>query len=194
MMSKRKSKRLEAKRAEAEADSPSDDGQHDKTAESDRKEVNENERPTDHFLPTSSQPTENTSDNSCIASVANCTAATSTSKEDIRQIPPETEPVPAFQSIEQNSYLFDRKKSRGRKDIKRMVCDCLLTKEERRRGILGCGEDCLNRMLMIECSQRCPLGDHCANKRFQKKQYARIEPFRAGRKGWGLRAIERIER
>lgn len=31
-----------------------------------------------------------------------------------------------------------------------MVCDCLLTREERARGLMGCGEDCLNRMLMIE--------------------------------------------
>jgi histone-lysine N-methyltransferase SETD2 len=31
-----------------------------------------------------------------------------------------------------------------------MVCDCILTKEERMRGLIGCGDDCLNRMLMIE--------------------------------------------
>lgn len=49
-----------------------------------------------------------------------------------------------------------------------MVCDCLLLKEERARGLMGCGEDCLNRMLMIECGSRCPLGEHCSNKRFQK--------------------------
>ncbi|RWS15021.1 uncharacterized protein B4U79_12280 [Dinothrombium tinctorium] len=34
-----------------------------------------------------------------------------------------------------------------------MVCDCILTKEERQRGIFGCGDDCLNRMLMIEWGQ-----------------------------------------
>lgn len=31
-----------------------------------------------------------------------------------------------------------------------MVCDCVLTKEEISRGEMGCGEDCLNRLLMIE--------------------------------------------
>lgn len=31
-----------------------------------------------------------------------------------------------------------------------MVCDCFLTEEEIERGELGCGEDCLNRLLMIE--------------------------------------------
>lgn len=31
-----------------------------------------------------------------------------------------------------------------------MVCDCFLTEDEIERGELGCGEDCLNRLLMIE--------------------------------------------
>lgn len=36
------------------------------------------------------------------------------------------------------------------KEHKRMVCDCFLTEEEIERGELGCGEDCLNRLLLIE--------------------------------------------
>jgi histone-lysine N-methyltransferase SETD2 len=36
------------------------------------------------------------------------------------------------------------------KEAKRMVCDCFLTKDEIARGEMGCGEDCLNRLLMIE--------------------------------------------
>lgn len=46
-----------------------------------------------------------------------------------------------------NSFRFDRSTS---KEAKRMVCDCFLTKEELSRGDMGCGEDCLNRLLMIE--------------------------------------------
>ena len=105
---------------------------------------------------------------------------------------PETEPVPHYQHLDHVSYLFDRRKCRLRKDIRRMVCDCILTKEERQRGIMGCGEDCLNRMLMMECGPRCPLGDHCTNKRFQKRQYVKAEPFRAGAKGWGLRVSQPV--
>ena len=45
---------------------------------------------------------------------------------------------------------FCRKKSKGSKEIRRMVCDCTTSKEERSFGIQACGEDCLNRMLMIE--------------------------------------------
>ena len=44
-----------------------------------------------------------------------------------------------------------RKKSKELKEAKRMVCDCTLPPlAERERGVMPCGEDCLNRMLMIE--------------------------------------------
>jgi hypothetical protein len=80
----------------------------------------------------------------------------------------ENHPLPSFSRIEDNIYLIEKKKTKFTKEAKKMVCDCILTKEERNRGIMGCGEDCLNRMLMIECGSRCPLGDHCSNKRFYK--------------------------
>lgn len=48
------------------------------------------------------------------------------------------------------SVLF-RKKSKSHRDIKRMQCECpVLPREERSKGALACGEDCLNRLLMIE--------------------------------------------
>jgi len=50
-------------------------------------------------------------------------------------------------SAKSNSCLFSRMRS---KEWRRMVCDCTLTKEEIGRGETGCGEDCLNRLLMIE--------------------------------------------
>jgi len=31
-----------------------------------------------------------------------------------------------------------------------MVCDCSLTEEDIANGEMACGDDCLNRMLMIE--------------------------------------------
>lgn len=40
---------------------------------------------------------------------------------------------------------------KARKEARRMVCICTPpTSEELARGVRGCGEDCLNRMLMIE--------------------------------------------
>lgn len=98
---------------------------------------------------------------------------------------------PTFEPITENLHLDKRKNehSRSRKDARSMVCDCILTKEERARGIMGCLDDCLNRMLMIECGPKCTLGDHCLNKRFQKSQSAKVEVFKTRKKGWGLRAI-----
>ena len=56
----------------------------------------------------------------------------------------------SFVHLKENLYLSDRKKSKRSKEVRRMVCDCSLSKEEISRGEVGCGEDCLNRLLMIE--------------------------------------------
>ncbi|XP_018374739.1 PREDICTED: histone-lysine N-methyltransferase SETD2-like isoform X3 [Trachymyrmex cornetzi] len=91
-----------------------------------------------------------------------------------------------FEHLYENLYLTERYTN---KETKRMVCDCFLTEEEIERGELGCGEDCLNRLLMIECGPRCVVGDRCTNKRFQNCQYAKCEVFRTEKKGFGLRAV-----
>ncbi|EEC17808.1 huntingtin interacting protein, putative [Ixodes scapularis] len=95
----------------------------------------------------------------------------------------------AYEDIEENLY---RKKSKCKKEVRRMICDCSLTKDERDRGIMGCEEDCLNRLLMIECGSRCPNGDSCSNRRFQKKSYIKVEKFLTEKKGWGLRTVETL--
>lgn len=47
--------------------------------------------------------------------------------------------------------LPNRKKNKSHRDIKRMQCECApLSKDERAQGEIACGEDCLNRLLMIE--------------------------------------------
>ena len=94
---------------------------------------------------------------------------------------------PTYEPINENLYLDEKRNGRSRKDARSMVCDCILTKEERARGVMGCLDDCLNRMLMIECGPKCTLGDHCLNKRFQKCQSAKVETFKTKKKGWGLR-------
>ncbi|XP_012274643.1 probable histone-lysine N-methyltransferase CG1716 [Orussus abietinus] len=90
-----------------------------------------------------------------------------------------------FEHLRENLYLTERYTN---KETKRMVCDCFLTEDEISRGELGCGEDCLNRLLMIECGSRCVVGDRCTNKRFQNCEYAKCEVFRTEKKGFGLRA------
>ncbi|XP_075403353.1 histone-lysine N-methyltransferase SETD2 isoform X2 [Tenrec ecaudatus] len=94
-----------------------------------------------------------------------------------------------FDLIEENVYLTERKKNKSHRDIKRMQCECApLSKDERAQGEIACGEDCLNRLLMIECSSRCPNGDYCSNRRFQRKQHADVEVILTEKKGWGLKA------
>lgn len=39
-------------------------------------------------------------------------------------------------------------------------------------------------------SSRCPNGDYCSNRRFQKKQHADVEVILTEKKGWGLRAAK----
>lgn len=57
------------------------------------------------------------------------------------------ERLKSFVHLEENLYLTSKSTS---KEVKRMLCDCTLTKEESARGELGCGDDCINRLLMIE--------------------------------------------
>ncbi|XP_026679533.1 histone-lysine N-methyltransferase SETD2-like [Diaphorina citri] len=100
------------------------------------------------------------------------------------------EKLKTFERIDFNIYKTVRYTNKRAKE--KMICDCFLTKEELARGEMGCGEDCLNRLLMIECCSRCNLKDRCSNKRFQNLEYARCEMFKTEMKGFGLRALEDI--
>ncbi|XP_014249645.1 histone-lysine N-methyltransferase SETD2 isoform X2 [Cimex lectularius] len=100
------------------------------------------------------------------------------------------ERLKTYETVTSNIYLLPRTKS---KEAKRMVCDCTLTKEEISRGEKGCGDDCLNRLLMIECGSRCSLGTLCSNKRFQNCEYSKCEVVKTMKKGLGLIASFNIE-
>lgn len=95
-----------------------------------------------------------------------------------------------FKQIIDCEYRSERTIS---KETKKMTCDCFLTKSEIDRGELGCGEDCLNRLIFIECGSRCAVGDRCTNKRFQKHQNSDCSIFKAGKKGYGMKAVSVIE-
>lgn len=90
-----------------------------------------------------------------------------------------------FEQIIDNEFKSERIIS---KEAKRMTCDCFLTAAEIERGEFGCGEDCLNRLLMIECGSRCVVGQRCTNKRFQKHQNSDCTIFKTEKKGFGLSA------
>ena len=93
----------------------------------------------------------------------------------------------SFQHISVNQR--EKKSSAQKNKQQDMECDCTVSS----KGEKGCGDDCLNRLLMIECGKLCSLADNCSNKRFQKKEYAKVEVFKTtDGKGFGLRAREEI--
>nr|XP_024365673.1 histone-lysine N-methyltransferase ASHH2-like isoform X2 [Physcomitrium patens] len=107
---------------------------------------------------------------------------------------------PMYNGIQENGQsvwtlikrnIFKHRSQKHQDADEAMVCQCAPPKP----GEVGCGEDCLNRMLNVEClPQQCPCGPFCTNQQFQKRLYANVELFRCGKKGHGLRALENIPR
>ncbi|XP_062518864.1 histone-lysine N-methyltransferase SETD2-like isoform X2 [Corticium candelabrum] len=98
---------------------------------------------------------------------------------------------PSYENLKDNIYLQPVQLSKASKKAKKMVCECVYDPDTDEDG--GCGEDCLNRLLMIECNPKCcPCGEFCMNQRFQKGQYPKLEVFDARRKGFGLRVLEDV--
>ncbi|KAJ9166708.1 hypothetical protein P3X46_021417 [Hevea brasiliensis] len=94
-----------------------------------------------------------------------------------------------FTRISTNQFLHRSRKTQTIDEI--MVCHCKPPLD----GGLGCGDECLNRMLNIECVQgTCPCGDLCSNQQFQKRNYTKMKWDRCGKKGFGLRLEESISK
>ncbi|KAL1214561.1 Histone-lysine N-methyltransferase ASHH2 [Cardamine amara subsp. amara] len=92
-----------------------------------------------------------------------------------------------YKAIKTNQFLHRNRKSQTIDEI--MVCHC----KPSAVGRSGCGEECLNRMLNIEClNNTCPAGVSCSNQQFQKREYAVLERFQSGKKGYGLRMVEDV--
>ena len=77
-----------------------------------------------------------------------------------------------------------------------MECECTTSEDDRARGIKACGHECLNRMLLIECSSNCPCGQWCTNRRFQRRSFAshKLALFKTEMKGHGLRTVSSIRK
>ncbi|KAG7032825.1 Histone-lysine N-methyltransferase ASHH2 [Cucurbita argyrosperma subsp. argyrosperma] len=94
-----------------------------------------------------------------------------------------------FSSISSNQFLHRSRKTQTIDEI--MVCHCKPSLD----GRLGCGDECLNRMLSIECVRgTCPCGNLCSNQQFQKRKYAKLRWLRCGKKGYGLQCLEDISK
>ncbi|KAF5735482.1 histone-lysine N-methyltransferase ASHH2 [Tripterygium wilfordii] len=95
----------------------------------------------------------------------------------------------SFKRIDANEFLHRSRKNQNIDEI--MVCHCRPPQD----GWLGCGDQCLNRMLNIECVQgTCPCGDICSNQQFQKQEYAGMKWVRCGKKGFGLQLQQDISK
>lgn len=94
-----------------------------------------------------------------------------------------------FSPIIDNEYRSERTIS---KEAKKMTCDCFLTRSEYDRGEMGSGDDCLNRMILIECGPKCLVGEQCTNRRFQKHRNFSCNIFKTEKKGYGLIATNFI--
>lgn len=93
----------------------------------------------------------------------------------------------AWTLIKHNMYLHRSRKTPIIDEM--MVCHCTPPKD----GSLGCGDECLNRMLNIECVQgTCPCGDLCSNQQFQKQQYAKVQCFQCSKNCFELQALEDV--
>ncbi|RKP34703.1 hypothetical protein BJ085DRAFT_4474, partial [Dimargaris cristalligena] len=93
---------------------------------------------------------------------------------------------PPFTKINQNIFV-DRKR---RTDPHPSICQCDPEQD------LGCGPNCINRMLFYECSPKnCPCGDKCTNQIIQKRQMqSKLEVFWSGARGFGLKTKEMLPR
>ncbi|XP_043520102.1 histone-lysine N-methyltransferase NSD2 isoform X2 [Frieseomelitta varia] len=70
-----------------------------------------------------------------------------------------------------------------------VACDC----DPEWENPCAPGTDCLNRILLVECSPgTCPAGSKCNNQAFVRRQYPAMEPFHTAERGWGLRSLELI--
>jgi hypothetical protein len=99
----------------------------------------------------------------------------------------------SFVCIDQSIYLGN---AEGRVDHHEdMRCDCgRLENEEDSKGVMACDDNCINRMLCIECHPDvCPAGEYCQNQRFQRRQFPRVELFKTENKGFGVRVLQMVQ-
>ncbi|KAL8216276.1 hypothetical protein R6Q57_023113 [Mikania cordata] len=105
----------------------------------------------------------------------------------LAQKQPTDPPQPTWKLIKTNMFLHRNRKNQPIDEV--MVCHCKPPID----GRMGCRDECLNRMLNIECVKgTCPCGDFCSNQQFQKRKYSKLKCVPSGKKGCGLQLQEDI--
>lgn len=102
---------------------------------------------------------------------------------------PTRETVPSwnYKKIRTNVYRCAEVRP-NTNNIDRPTCNC--------KQDLGCGDECLNRMVYTECSpSSCPTKDKCKNQKIQRHEVAPgVERFMTENKGWGVRTTLPIKK
>lgn len=98
------------------------------------------------------------------------------------------DPVNNYKRIKSNVYVDVKPVSKY--EVQSCNCSRPKTKVDK-----GCGADCLNRMMYVECSPTlCPCGDQCGNQKIQKHDWSPgLERFMTRDRGWGIRTRESIK-
>lgn len=98
------------------------------------------------------------------------------------------DPVNNYKRIKSNVYVDVKPVSK----YEVQSCNCSRPKVKSDKG---CGADCLNRMMYVECSPAlCPCGDQCGNQKIQKHDWSPgLERFMTRDRGWGIRTREPIK-
>ncbi|KAI3821314.1 hypothetical protein L1987_08878 [Smallanthus sonchifolius] len=105
----------------------------------------------------------------------------------LAQKKPTDPPQPSWKLIKTNMFLHRNRKNQPIDEV--MVCHCKPPID----GRMGCRDECLNRMLNIECVKgTCPCGELCSNQQFQKRKYSKMKCVPSGKKGCGLQLQEDI--
>jgi len=60
---------------------------------------------------------------------------------------------------------------------------------------MGCGEDCINRLIYTECNPAtCPCGEQCNNQKIQKHEWAPgLKKFLTDDRGCGIKTTESLQ-
>ncbi|BES87798.1 AWS [Nesidiocoris tenuis] len=98
------------------------------------------------------------------------------------------EEVPSwnYRKLRTNVY-FDVKPSYS---YEAQACNCKPSDEA------GCGEECINRMILAECSpQLCPCKEKCLNQKIQRHEWSPgLTRFMTRDKGWGIKTKYKIKK
>ncbi|KAJ2516885.1 hypothetical protein H4217_004307 [Coemansia sp. RSA 1939] len=109
---------------------------------------------------------------------------------DIEGIDLTSRALEGFEAIDKN--IFVRATNEVSKHAETIPCDCRYNPTTDPRD-QACGENsnCINRLTKVECNPlTCPCGRYCLNRRLQKREYAKVRIIDAGRKGYGMQALE----